>query len=129
MSAFVPVYDPPSWGKVVTFVLVLVGFLCLGIFLFRGSLRQRLRFPLAIGVAFWAVGHLFANGDGASLIFFGGMLIYALAHLGLGLANDVRPSPLVRQGHDVASLLLGAALYGAATQLHPLFAGVPVVAL
>lgn len=129
MSPFVPVYEPPSWGRIATFILVLAAFLCLGIFLFRGSFRQHLRFPLAWAVVFWSVGHLFANGDEASLVFFGGMLTYALAHLGLGLANGIHPSPVVRQGHDVISLLIGAALYGVVAQLHVLFTGVPVVSL
>ncbi len=123
------VYDVPSWGKMATFILVLVAFLCLGIFLFRGKLRQILRFPLAWGVVFWAIGHLCANGDVASLILFGGMLLYALAHLGLGFANGVRPSPEIRQGHDVTSIIIGVALYGVFAQLHPLFTGVPVVTL
>jgi uncharacterized membrane protein len=129
MSPFNPVYEAPSWGRMATFSLVLLAFLCLGIFLFRGSLRQRLRFPLALGAAFWALGHLFSNGDQASLVLFGGMLVYALAHFGLGIANGVRPSPEVRQGHDVISLIVGAALYGVFAQLHPLFTGVPVVTL
>ncbi len=129
MSAFVPVYDPPPWGRLATFILVLVGFLCLGVFLFRGNLRQRLRFPLAWAVVFWSIGHLFANGDAASLILFGGMLAYALTHAGLGLANGIRPSPVLRQGHDVISIVIGVALYAAAAQLHPLFTGVPVVSL
>lgn len=123
------VYDAPSWGRIATFVLVLLAFLCLAIFLFRGGLRQKLRLPLAWGVVFWSVGHLFANGDLASLILFGGMLLYALAHLGLGFANGVRPSPDVRQGHDVISIIIGVALYGVFVQLHPLFTGVPVVTL
>jgi hypothetical protein len=129
MSAFVPVYDPLPWGRLATFILVLAGFLCFGVFLFRGSLRQRLRFPLAWAVVFWSIGHLFANGDAASLILFGGMLAYALAHMGLGLANGIRPSPVLRQGHDVISIMIGIALYGGAAQLHPLYAGVPVVSL
>jgi uncharacterized membrane protein len=129
MSPFIAVYDPPSWGWIATFVLVLGAFLCLGVFLFRGSLRQRLRFPLASAVIFWSLGHLFANGDLASLILFGGMLVYALAHWALGLANGIRPSPIVRQGHDVVSILISIALYGAVAQLHPLFTGVPVITL
>jgi uncharacterized membrane protein len=129
LSPFVPVYDPPGWGRIATFILVLAGFLCLGVFVFRGSFRQRLRFPLAWAVVFWALGHLFANGDGASLILFGGMLIYALAHLGLGVANGIRPSPILRQGHDLISIVIGVAFYGAAAQLHALFTGVPVVSL
>lgn len=129
MAPFEPVYDVPSWGRTATFILVLVAFLCLSIFLFRGRLRQRLRFPLAWGVVFWAVGHLCSNGDVASLILFGGMLVYALAHLWLGFANGVRPSPDIRQGHDAISLVIGVALYGVFAQLHPLFTGVPVVTL
>ena len=129
MAPLSPVYDAPAWGRIATFVLVFLGFLCLGISCFRGSWRQRLRFPLAMGVAFWAVGHLCSNGDAASLVLFGGMLIYALSHLALGVANGVRPSPEIRQGHDVISLITGAALYGVVAQLHPLFTGVPVVTL
>jgi uncharacterized membrane protein len=129
MSPFIPVYDPPSWGRIATFVLVAVAFVCLGIFIFRGSLRQRLRFPLAWAVIFWSLGHFFANGDAASLVLFGGMLIYAVAHLALGMANDIRPSAVVRQGHDVVSILIGLALYGVVAQLHALFTGVPVVTL
>ncbi|MFZ5673006.1 MAG: NnrU family protein [Pseudomonadota bacterium] len=123
------VYDVPGWGRMATFILVLFAFLCLAIFLFRGRLRQALRFPLAWGVVFWSVGHLCANGDMASLILFGGMLLYALTHMGLGFANGVRPSPDVRQGHDVISVIIGVALYGVFAQLHPLFTGVPVVTL
>ena len=129
MAPFEPVYEAPSWGRIATFTLVLVAFLCLGIFLMRGSLRQRMRFPLACGVAFWSIGHLFSNGDVASLILFGGMLIYALAHLSLGFANGIRPQPIIRQGHDLISVLIGVALYGVFAQLHPLFTGVPVVTL
>ncbi len=129
MSPFIAVYDPPSEGRIATFILVLLAFLCLGIFVFRGSLRQQLRFPLAWAVIFWSLGHLCANGDAASLILFGGMLVYALAHLVLGTANGLRPSPVVRQGHDVISIVIAIAVYGAVAQLHALFTGVPVVTL
>jgi uncharacterized membrane protein len=129
MAPLTPVYDAPFWGRIATFVLVFLGFLCLGMFFFRGSWRQKLRFPLALGIAFWAAGHLLSNGDAASLILFGGMLAYALGHLALGLANGVRPSPEIRQGHDVISLIMGAAFFGVAAQLHTVLTGVPVVSL
>lgn len=129
MSPFIPVYDPPSGGRIATFILVLLAFLCLGVFVFRGSLRQHLRFPLAWAVVFWSLGHLCANGDAASLVLFGGMLAYALAHLVLGTANGLRPSPVVRQGHDVISIVIAIAFYGVVAQLHALLTGVPVVTL
>lgn len=129
MADFVAVYEPPAWGRYANYGLTLIGFICLGIFFFRGSLRQRLRFPMAFAAMFWAVGHLLANGDLRSIILFGGILAYALAHLALGFSNGVRPTPEVRGGHDLISVLAGVALYGVMTQLHPVLIGVPVFAL
>jgi uncharacterized membrane protein len=123
------VYDPPSWGWYVNYGLTFIGFLCLGIFLFRGRLRQHLRFPMGFAVLFWAVGHLFANGDLASLILFGALLWVTGAHMVVATINGIRPSPEVRMGHDGLSLIFGAALYGIMTQLHPALIGVPIFAL
>jgi uncharacterized membrane protein len=129
MADFVFVYDPPEWGAHANFGFTLVAFICFGIFLFRGRLRQRLRFPMGLAVTFWATGHLLANGDLRSVILFGGFLAYALVHMGLGLAYGARPTPEVRGGHDLASVLAGIALYGVMTQLHPYLIGVPVLTL
>lgn len=128
-SSFVAVYDPPAWGWYVNYVLTFIGFLCVGIFLFRGSLRQRLRFPMGIATVFWAVGHLFANGDLAGLILFGGLLLGSVAHMAVAMSNGIRPSPEVRMGHDGLSFIFGAALYGIMTQLHPTIIGVPIFAI
>ena len=128
-SGFVAVYEPPFWGWYVNYVLTFIGFLCVGIFLFRGSYRQRLRFPMGIATVFWAVGHLFANGDLASLILFGGLLLGSVAHMALAVANGIRPTPEVRIGHNGLSLIFGAALYGIMTQLHPAIIGVPIFAI
>ena len=125
-SLVAAVYDPPAWGWYVNYALTFIGFLCLGVFLFRGSLRQRLRFPMGIATVFWAVGHLFANGDLASLILFGGFLWVSVAHMAVAISNGIRPSPEVRNGHDVLALTIGAALYGIMTQLHPVLIGVPI---
>ena len=128
-APFVPVYDPPAWGWLANFILTLIAFVFLGIFIFRGSWRQTLRFPMAYAAVFWSVGHLLGNGDLASLILFGGFLAYALAHLAIGLANGVRPSPEVRAGHNLLSVLIGIALYGIMAQLHGALIGVPLVQL
>jgi uncharacterized membrane protein len=128
-SSFVSVYDPSAWGWYVNYGLTFIGFLCLGTFLFRGSYRQRLRFPMGIATVFWAVGHLFSNGDLASLVLFGGLLWVSAAHMAVAVSNGIRPSPEVRIGHDGLSLIFGAALYGVMTQLHPALIGVPIFAL
>jgi uncharacterized membrane protein len=128
-SDFVVIYDPPGWGWYVNYVLTFIGFLCVGIFLFRGSYRQRLRFPMGIATVFWAAGHLCANGDMASLILFGGLLAGNVAHMAVAMANGIRPTPEVRVGHNGLSLIFGAALYGIMTQLHPAIIGVPIFAI
>jgi len=128
-SVFIPVYHPPEWGRNANYVLTLIAFVFLGIFLFRGSWRQTLRFPMALAVIFWAIGHLLANGDLASIILFDGFLAYAILHIIIGTINGVRPSPVVREGHNLLSVLGGLALYGVMTQLHGALIGVPVFQL
>ena len=112
------VYDPPGWGFRANLALSFLAFLLLGVFLFRGHIRQFLRLPLAMGVVLWATGHLLANGDEASVILFGGMFAYGAVHLAAGFAQGFRPSPEVRQGHDVIALFAGVALYGVMIQMH-----------
>jgi uncharacterized membrane protein len=129
LAGFVPVYEPPAWGRHANLAFTYFAFLWLCVFLFRGILRQRLRFPMGLAVLFWGTGHLFANGDLASLILFGGFTAYAVLHIAVAAACGVRPTPEVRGGHDVLAFLTGTVLYGAMTQLHPLLIGVPVLAL
>ena len=123
------VYDVPSWGRHANFALTLLAFLCLGIFLFRGSWRQKLRYPMAIGVALWASGHLLANGDGKSLIFFGGLAAAATLQAALMGGRRERPVPDIRQGHNFLSIMAGLALYALMTQLHYVITGMPLVEL
>jgi uncharacterized membrane protein len=123
------VYDVPSWGRHANFVLSLLGFLCFGVFLFRGSWRQKLRYPMAIGVVLWAVGHLLANGDGKSLVFFGGLAAAAILQAALMKGGGERPAPDVRRGHNFLSIMAGLAIYALMTQLHYAITGVPLVEL
>ena len=129
LSDFVPAYEPPTWGRHANFGLTFLAFLSLGIFLFRGKLRQVLRFPMGIAVLLWSAGHLLANGDLRSLVLFGGLVVSAILLIAIGMALGARPSPEVRGGHDLLSLAIGAALYGAMTQLHPVLTGVPILSL
>jgi len=124
-----PVYEPPEWGFRANLTLSFFAMLLVGIFAFRGRLRQLLRLPLAMAVVLWATGHLLANGDQASIILFGGLLSYGAIHLVGGLASGFRPSADVRQGHDLLSLLAGVALYGVMIQLHAHLFGVALFSI
>ncbi len=90
---YVPLWDLQPWHAAVTFVLApLGGFLVLaGVFSEnplsiamrsserRGAVVQVTRHPVLWGFAFWASGHLVANGDLRSLLLFGGFALFALA--------------------------------------------------
>ncbi len=121
-------YDVPTWGRHANFALSLLGFICLGIFLFRGSWRQALRFPMGLAVVLWATGHLLANGDVKSTILFGGLALFAILHVLLAMRQKPAPAE-IRRGHNLMSVLGGLALYGVAAQLHQVIAGVPLVQL
>jgi uncharacterized membrane protein len=121
-------YDVPSWGRHANYGLSLLGFLCLGIFIFRGSWRNSLRHPMALAIVLWALGHLLANGDVGTTILFGGFALIALAQAALRSSVGIADGP-VREGHNMLSILAGVALYGVAVQLHQTFAGVPVFQL
>ena len=123
------VYDPPDWGFGANLALSFLAFLLLGVFLFRGRVRQILRLPLAMGVIVWATGHLLANGDRASIILFGGLLVYGAVHLVAGLMQGFRPSSEVRQGHDVIAVFVGVALYGVMVQMHQYVIGVALFSI
>ena len=124
-----PVYEPLKEGKHLNLFFSFIGFQFLGMFFFRGKARQIVRYPFAIAILFWGVGHLLANGDLASLIVFGGLIAYALVFIALSLVNKVFPSLEVRDGHDVLALIFGLAAYIAMVQLHEILIGVPVLTI
>ncbi len=47
----------------------------------KGALFYKLRHPMLLGVAMWAVAHLLVNWDPASFVLFGSMLIWTLAEM------------------------------------------------
>jgi uncharacterized membrane protein len=123
------VYDPPSWGRHANFLFTLIGFIFVGIFLGRGSWRNSLRYPMAIAVVFWAIGHLLANGEGRVIVFVSGFAIAAVLHAFLASRLTERGPGVVRQGHNFLSVLFGVALYALMAQLHGVIVGVPVIDL
>ena len=74
------VYDPPSGGRHVAMLLVLLAVISLMASFHRGRLK-RLRQPMSIGIALWAAGHLFANGGLPEVLLFGSFLVFSLVDI------------------------------------------------
>ena len=75
------VYQAPAWGRHAASALVLVAFILLvASSLPAGYLKRWVKHPMLAGVILWAIGHLLANGDLASVLLFGSFLAYSLVN-------------------------------------------------
>jgi uncharacterized membrane protein len=103
------VYPPPVWGRHVTALLVLVGFVLFFAPYPPNNIKRALRHPQLTGVALWGVGHLFANGEGRSIVLFGGLATWAILEMILINRREgawAKPAPAPRR-NDVI-LIVGA---------------------
>lgn len=94
-AAFIPVWSPPSFLTHVNNLLMLLAFFVFGMSQTTGRLRGKMRHPQLTAVKIWAVAHLLVNGDLASIILFGGMLVWAIGSVVLiNRSQDwIRPEP------------------------------------
>ena len=74
---------PVWWGRQSALVginnlLVLVGFYIIAGSIIGARISRFIRHPQLTAIKLWAVAHLLVNGDLASLILFGGLLIWAV---------------------------------------------------
>ena len=125
-------YEPPVWMKHITALLMLFAFIFLGIFIARpGRMKPALKHPMLIAIKTWALAHLLANGDLASLILFLSVLAWAVVdriaikrqeRAGLA-APYIVPGPV---SNDVIGIAIGLVLYVLFVwRLHELLIGVP----
>jgi len=94
-AEFLPVWSPPSFFTYLNNLLMLGAFFLFGMSATTGRLRGYMRHPQLAAVKVWAIAHLLVNGDLASIILFGGMLVWAI--LSVVLINRAgaweRPEP------------------------------------
>lgn len=122
-------YAVPSFGRYANFILSLIAFILIGVFMFRGSWRNSLKYPMGLAVVVWAVGHMLANGDSRSLVFFGGFTVIAVLQMFFASRLVERQVSEVRGGHNLLSVLFGIAAYGVMAQIHGAVIGMPVVSI
>lgn len=106
-------YDPPVWLRHIAILLMLISFICLMVYVFpAGRLKPLLKHPMLAAVKTWAVAHLLANGDSASVILFGVVLAWAVAdRISVGRRGLALPAP-GPVTWDIAAVVVGAALWG-----------------
>lgn len=88
-TGYVPVWNPPAFMVHINNTLMLVSIFMFSPAAKRGRLLSGMRHPMATGFSLWAVAHLLVNGDLASIILFGGLLIWAI--LAVRVINAAEP--------------------------------------
>lgn len=121
----IQIWSPPDWTRWVAIVLMLPAFVLVVAAYVPGQIKAKLKYPFLTGIKIWALAHLIANGDLASIILFGSFLLYAgydrmaakrRAPTGLITVNETGPAR-----NDLITVGLGVALYVAFLfWLHPL---------
>ncbi|MEM7318504.1 MAG: NnrU family protein, partial [Pseudomonadota bacterium] len=76
-APFVHVWAPPLALFHINNLLVLIAIWMMSPAGQKGRILNRIRHPMLVGLGIWAIAHLLVNGDAASILLFGGLLIWA----------------------------------------------------
>lgn len=112
-------------------LLVLVGFYLFAASGAKSRIGVRLHHPQLIGFSLWAIAHLLVNGDAASLVLFGGLLVWALVEMALinratpGWTAPAHPVPVRK---EFTTLLATLVVYGIVAWIHGLIGPNPFTA-
>ena len=114
----IPLWRPPAIAAAVAAVVMAPALILLAAANFDNNIKRLARHPMSLGVLLWALSHLLANGDWASLLLFGAFAAFALHNL-RGRAQPLTPSPLKK---DALAVVIGLLAYFLLVALHgPLF--------
>ena len=69
-----------------------------------------MRHPMLTGFALWALAHILVNGDGPSVVLFGGLLLWALAEIVIINRAEPQWSPPPRGRFTADIMWLGGAV-------------------
>lgn len=121
------VWIPTAWAREATTLLMFPAMLLLAAAKFPTNLKRYTPHPMMWGFVLWSGAHLLANGDLASILFFGSVGIYSVVAM---LSANRRGASVSRVavpiGKEVLVLGFGALTYFAFLFLHPVLFGVAV---
>ncbi len=125
---FVPLWQPPVWGRHVALVLVLFALVLLAAAYLPNNLKRFTRHPMLWGITLWSGGHLLANGDSASLVLFGSLGALSLFVMwSANMRGATKSKTKYSLSKDAIVVVIGLVAYGALVFLHPYLFGVTII--
>jgi len=125
----VQLWLPPPGLRHIGSLLTLIAFVLLVAAYVPGNLiKERIGHPMVLGVKFWALAHLLANGKVADVVLFGSILLWAV----LDFVAARKREPLTAQAHTggtagatgITVALAVGAWVAVTLWLHGLFIGI-----
>lgn len=107
-------WDPPLWTHHIALILMLPAMIILVAAFVPSRIRTALKHPMLLAIKIWALAHLLANGDLASLVLFGSFLTYAIYdRISIKKRTAAGPLGAATGGplNDAIVVALGIALY------------------
>lgn len=118
----VDIWYPSAAMRHVNNLLMLVSIYLFAASGMKTAIARKFRHPMLTGVIIWAVAHLLVNGDLASIILFGGMLVWAV--LSIVMINRAEPEwnrPLpAPKGKEIGAAVGAVIVLGAIGFIHSL---------
>ncbi|TNC51875.1 hypothetical protein FHG66_03425 [Rubellimicrobium rubrum] len=114
------IWNPAPWTRHLNNLLVVLGFyffVASGMGVWGARVN---RHPQLTGVILWAVAHLLVNGDAASMVLFGGFLVWAMAEIVL-INRAVPlwvPPPRPPVGKEITAVVLALVLVAVVGYIH-----------
>ena len=125
-AGYTPVYTPPPWGMDVAKWLMLPVFPLLVAAYQPSNIKRVTRHPMLWATVLWALAHLSANGDAASVLLFGSFGVWALLAMysanRRGATLKTESVPVVR---DVVNAGVGLAVHVLVAYFHGRIFGMP----
>lgn len=122
-------YQPASWLRHLSALLMLPVFPLLFAAYLPGRIQSVSKHPMLAATKLWALAHLLANGGAADVLLFGAFLVWAVADRISEKRRAPTPVRSLPSGklNDVLALVFGLAVYGAfVLWLHAALFGVPL---
>lgn len=126
-------YDPPVWLRHLTMLLMMPVFIFLVAAYVPCKIRASLKHPMLVAIKLWAVAHLLSNGDLASVLVFGSLLVWAVVdrisikRRSQKIADEDKSQVSAKRFSDAFVILIGLSIYAAFVfKLHVGLIGVPV---
>jgi len=129
IAEFQVIWEPPVWSRDAIIVIMIASFFSLVAADMKSNVKRFVKHPMLVGIALWSGSHLFANGDGASILLFGSFLIFSILDMFLankrGAARQEKKFPIKK---DVTIIIIGLIFYFIFIKyLHPWLIGVTII--